>query len=32
MGHTKEELEMILKFRALAPDKQALIKGFLLHD
>lgn len=29
---SEEELEMILKFRTLAPDKQALIKGFLLHE
>ena len=29
---SEEELDMILAFRALTPDKQQLIKGFLLHE
>ena len=28
---SEEELEMILKFRELAPEKRELIKGFILH-
>lgn len=29
---SEEEMEMIMKFRDLSPEKQALIKGFLLHE
>lgn len=29
---SEEELEMLLAFRDLSPEKQELIKGFLLHE